>query len=114
MEKEKDISFEELKAFADATRLKNREIIYRLLKEAGYSCRPACDLITSVPLGDRFKDCPNAEMLKIINHINNSIIESWSLVTHINDMNRFRDPLIITDVECTILDNDDSSNNQNR
>ena len=79
MEKEKDISFEELKEYSDTMTKNNVEYVGKLLDKAGFSQRPASDLVYGVPITDGFKDRPNAEMLNMLKMLNSSFVEAWQL-----------------------------------
>ena len=79
METEKDLPFEELKEYSDEMIKNNVELVEKMLREAGFSQRPASDLVYGVPITDGFKDRPNAEMLNMIKMLNSSFVEAWQL-----------------------------------
>lgn len=104
MEKEKDISFEELKEYSDTMTKNNVEYVGKLLDKAGFSQRPTCDLVLGVPITDRFKDRPNAEMLNILKILNSAIVEAWHLEVDSMKEHRKRFPSPLDILDAKIID----------
>jgi hypothetical protein len=105
MKQVEDIRFEELKKCSDEMTKNNVEYVGKLLDEAGFSQRPTCDLVLGVPITDRFKERPNAEMLNILKILNSAIIEAWYLEVDSMKEHRKRFPSPLDILDAKIIDN---------
>lgn len=77
MKREKDISFEELKEYADGIAKKNKDQIAKLVENAGINSVPDSGLNYGLTFDEGLKDCPNIQMMRLADLYSDLLMRAW-------------------------------------